>query len=350
MTLSSSDLKPDGMEKSKLISVLRTFSTSELREFKDFVGSPFYNKNEELVRLYNHLKKLAPRFPFKKIEKEVVYSALFGKKAFDEKHMKYLMSFLLKLAEQFIGLKKYQEDDVVVQAHILEACLDRNLDKSYANIFRKATNELDKVPYKDTNFYYNKYLLADIGNRYFSHQNIRKYNAQLQEASDFFDLYYLGKKLQYSCEMLSSKKFLSTDYHAKMLKEVHQYLDENPHDDIPIVVIYQTILHTLTEESNIAHFHKLKILLRKYFDLFEQAEMKQMYVHAINYCIRKIRQKEEQFVEEALNLYMQGIDTKLLYEGEFLSPWTYINIIKLGLRLGRYDLDGIGLYKPIIPP
>ena len=96
------------MEKSKLIQVLKTFSTSELREFKDFVASPFFNKNQELILFYGYIKKNAPSFSLKKIKKEVVYQTVFPNQNYDEKHLKYLMSFLLKLAEEFIGLKKYQ--------------------------------------------------------------------------------------------------------------------------------------------------------------------------------------------------------------------------------------------------
>ena len=325
------------MDKSKLITVLRTFSVSELREFKDFVESPYFNKNQELVLFYQYLKKIAPGFPLKKTQREAAYQAIFPKKTYDEKHLKYLMSFLLKLAEQFMGLKKYEEEKVIRQYHILEACVDRHLEKSYVNIYRKAKQELDLYPYQDADLYFRKYILADVENRYFGQQNIRKSNKELQQATDFFDLYYIGKKLKYTCEMLDRKKFLSADYQSKMLKEIRQYLATNPYEDVPVIIIYNTILHTLTEESNVVHFEKLKTLLTRYFDCFAAAEMKQMYIHAINYCIRKIRQKEERFVEEALNLYMKGIETKLLYDGEYLSPWTYTNIIKLGLRLGDYD-------------
>lgn len=325
------------MEKSKLIQVLRTFSVSELREFKDFVASPFFNKNQELVLFYSYLKKVAPKFSIKKIKKEIAYKAIFPNKKYDEKHLKYLMSFLLKLAEEFIGLKKYQSRNILLKHNILEACIDRKLDKSYLDIYRKATKELEDHPYRDTSFYFEKHLLAEVGNRYFGKKNIRKFNEGLQETTDNFDHYYLGKKLKLTCEMLNQQKFLSGDYQPHMLEELQNYLQKFPYEDVPIITVYFTILKTLTDEEDVSHFEQLKSHLKTYFNVFEIEEMKQIYIHTINYCIRKIRKKEERFVEEALNLYMNGIETKLLFEGDFLSPWTYNNIIKLGLRLGRYD-------------
>ena len=325
------------MDNSKLINMLRTFTVSELREFKKFVASPYYNKNEELVLLYDYLKKIAPKFPLKKIQRKVVYQAIFPRNAYDEKHLKYLMSFLLKLAERFIGLKKYESEKVVQEYHILQACTDRHLFRNYSNLYSKAERELNSYPYKDSAYYYYQYLLADVDNRYFGQQNVRKFNAELQQAADYFDLYYIGKKLKYACEMLDRQKFLSADYKLEMLTEVQQYLQHTPQDNIPVISIYKTILNTLLDESNPAHFEQLKELLDLNFDSFSRIEMKEMYVHAINYCIRKIRQRDSQFVQEALDLYMKGIESKLLFEGDYLSPWTYNNIVKLGLRLRRYD-------------
>ena len=56
----------------KLIELLKTFSASELLAFRDFTASPYFNKREELVRLYAHLKKAAAAgFPDKKTERHL---------------------------------------------------------------------------------------------------------------------------------------------------------------------------------------------------------------------------------------------------------------------------------------
>ena len=55
---------PTKMEGSKLIALLRTFDSKELRAFAGFVQSPFFNKQEKVIHLFEYLKKLAPKgFP-----------------------------------------------------------------------------------------------------------------------------------------------------------------------------------------------------------------------------------------------------------------------------------------------
>lgn len=325
------------MHNSKLIELLSTFSTSELRAFKDFVASPFFNKNEELIFFYDYLKKIAPGFPIKKTRREYIYQALFKGQKYDEKHLNYLMSFLLKLAEQFIGYTKYKEQGVLPEYHILSSCLDRHLDKHYHNIYQKSRKKLDNNPLRDTEYYYQSFLLSQVADRQFGLQKVRRYDPNIQEASDNLDLFYLTQKLKYACEMLDREKTLSVDYQQIMLKEIAQYLENFDQESQPAIAIYYQIYLTLTEENGDQHFEKLKTLLYEHTEKFSPFELKEMYLMALNFCIRKVRKKDDRYVEEAFILFKNGIENKLLYENDLLSPWTFKNTIKLGLRLKRFD-------------
>ena len=93
----------------------------------------------------------------------------------------------------------------------------------------------------------------------------------------------------------------------------------------------------LTKENGGPYFEKLKSLLNEHFHHFQKEEMMEMHLYAINFCIRKIREKEERYVEEALNIYLKTIEDGLLFEHGYLSPWTYKNVVKFGLGLNRFD-------------
>ena len=142
------------MENSKLIQLLKTFSTQELREFKDFMQSPLFNKNQDLIDFYLYLKKIAPDFPSKKLDKNAVFKRLYPNKKYADKQMRYLMSFTLKLAEQFIGWKKYQGQEILVKTHILESLVERNLEKNYQNIFQNTEDELNEKPLRNAHYTY----------------------------------------------------------------------------------------------------------------------------------------------------------------------------------------------------
>ena len=308
-----------------------------MRELSEYVSSPFFNKNEDVALLIGYLRKIAPAFSLKKLQRESVYKSIFPKKAYDEKHLNYLMSFLLKLAEQYLGLCKYQEKEHLANYHILSACLERNLDKHYKNIYTKTQKKLDDHPLRDIDYYFYQFLMADSANVHFTKQKLRKYDENLQKTADNFDWYYLSSKLRQACEMLDRQKFLPANYRLQLTEQIDQYLSITPHDDIPAVAIYYCIYCMQTKEDSEAHFIRLKGMLEKFFPLFNRDEMITFYFYAINYSIRKVRQKEERFREEALGLYMSGLEKGLLYESDILSPHTYKNIISLGLGLRRFD-------------
>ena len=180
-------------------------------------------------------------------------------------------------------------------------------------------------------------MLLDVADRFFQKQKLRRFDKNLQYASDNLDLFYLSAKLKYTCEMLDRQKVLSADYQNAMIEEVANYLENTPHDQHPSIAIYYQIFLTLTKENGEAHFEKLKQLLNIHFNRISPKEMKHMYLATLNFCIRKVRKKEEKFVKEAFDLFLRGIETRLLYENDHLSPWTFKNVVKLGLRLKQFD-------------
>ncbi len=325
------------MHNSKLIALLKTFNTKELREFKDFVSSPFYNKNQELVQFYAYLKKLAPDFSIKKTKRENAYANVFPDQPYNEKHLNYLMSFLLKLAEKYIGLIKYECKGILPDYHILISCVERDLPKHYQNRYQKSLQKLENSELRDANYYYQKYLLSDAADQFFQNQKLRRFDKNLQYASDNLDLFYLSSKLKYTCEMLDRQKVLSADYQHNMIEEIVNYLNKKPHHQHPSIDIYYQIFLTLTKVNGETHFENLKQLLDIHFNRISPKEIKQMYLATLNFCIRKVRKKEEKYVKEAFDLFLKGIETRLLYENDHLSPWTFKNVIKLGLRLKQFD-------------
>ena len=82
--------------KSKALDVLKKFKTKDYRLFGDFISSPFFNKDEELILFYEKLKKFGPAFTNKKLERTSFYKICFPKKKYDEKHLGYLLTDLVK--------------------------------------------------------------------------------------------------------------------------------------------------------------------------------------------------------------------------------------------------------------
>ncbi len=326
------------MHKTKLLQLLKTFDSKELRAFGDFVSSPYFNKHEEITELYFYLKKQAKRdFPDKKIAKEIVFKELYPKQAFDEKRLNHLISQLLKLAEQYIGLQEWEQDGISSDYYTLRAYVHRQLDKNYQMVYRKAQKQLDDWPLRDAQFYFQQFLLAEAEEKRFVSKQKRQFDQSLQDASNALDRYFLAQKLKFLVGMLDRERQLSVSYQHHMMEAIKTYVAENDYQEIPPIAIYHTMLLTLTEGDQPHHFEKLKQLLEDFIGAFSNAETKELFYGAINYCINKIRSGENKYAAELMELYKYGLEQEVLLENGEISPWTFKNYVKLGLGLGRFS-------------
>lgn len=324
------------MQESKLIDTIRCLSRKELRRFEDYVKSPFFNKNEDLVNFYVYLKSLAPRFPEDLLHRKSVYEHSFPGTEYNEKHLGYLMSDLLLLAEAFIAYERYSRERILPLYHILSAYNEWDLDKNYNAVMREATDRQEKYPYRDTTYYFNQYLLATVSNLNFDKQKKRKFDLNLQEAADNLDLFYLAVKLKYCCEIINRTNVLSGSYELRLLNEIINYLNQRPDEQIPAIAIYHRIALMLTESDKEEHFHKLKSLLAQHSDKFPLHEIRDIYAYAQNYCAKKINTGNTRYLREAFSLFQALLEKKILFTDKYLSHQTYKNIVTVALRLQEY--------------
>lgn len=332
------------MKNSKLLQLLQTFRTEEWRKFEEFVASPYFNKKQVLIPFCNYLRKAAPEFSDKKMDKKRIYRHLYPKEAFHEKNLSYLMNYLLELAEKFIGLQEYETQKSLKDCHILNAFVKRQLSKHYQQKQKKSHQTLLKFKKQNENYYLHHYLMSNIAEREFATRGTRVFDKYLQIAVDSLDDFYFFNKVKYCCAMLNRQEFLSSSYQLHFLQEVQNFL-ANRENNPPLIAIYFEVLQMFLNPKKDEHFYHLKTLFRKHFNELNQHQRGEISFCAINFCARKIRKGEEKFIEEALNLYLEGIDNGVLLVNNYLTQWTYANVVKLALRLQRYDWIKTFIYK-----
>ena len=106
--------------------------------------------------------------------------------------------------------------------------------------------------------------------------------------------------------------------------------------DVSAILIYYQAFLTLTDSSNESHYMKLKELLSENIHVFSKSEAKQMYDYAQNYCIKKINSGNTNYSIELFNLYKLLLEKKVIFEGKYITPSSYKNIVSLGLRLKEF--------------
>ncbi len=324
------------MQNSQLFLILKTFSKKEFGELRKWLLSPAHNQREDVVLLFDYLSTNGHLDSDKHLKKEKIYSKIFPKEFFDDAKLRQTMHFTLRAVEEFLVYQTLQEDVLQTQIILASIYRKRKVDKAFQKSVRLVEELQEKLPNRNQQYLRSAYLLQQ--EKYlFLDSKARTIKMNLQEASDALEASYIADKLRQSCLMLAHQAVYKATYNMGLLEEVLHYIENNQLTDVPAVGIYYYIYKALTEETNPAHFEKLDNQIRVASHLFPQEEMYGIYLHAINYCIRKLNSGEEIYFRKAFELYRKGIEEKILISNDTIDPYLFRNVTAAGLKLKEFE-------------
>ena len=187
--------------------------------------------------------------------------------------------------------------------------------------------------------------------KHFSSLKERRYDPGLQESANYFDQYYLFKKLYHLCAMLDRQHVVTPGYDTHYMEDIQRMVQDLPFES-PAIRTLEQLLLSLKNPAEPRHFRQLRELLRTYGAHFSTHMLRDLYFSVINFCIRKIRYGEKSYANELMSIYQEGIQKGVLFEDGYLSPWTFKNLVKLGIGLKEYKWTEsfIAEYAPKLPP
>ncbi|HKK77766.1 MAG TPA: hypothetical protein VJ953_21990 [Saprospiraceae bacterium] len=338
------------MENSKLIGLLRSFNEQEWIEFGDFVASPYFNKRSALIRFYEVLSNAAPDFSGEQMKKEQVFSGIFPREGYDDKKMAYHMNYLLKLAEQFLGRKVYESRAAGEQLDILEGFVRKGQGKNFQFLEKKLKRFFKQRQSRESDYWYHRFRFAAIQLEHFNTLKKRSIDPSFQEYSDTLDTFFLFEKLRHASSIATLQDLVTAEVDLGMVDEIIQFLAKADHV-VPEVDVYR-YLFLAYRHSDSTYFEQFLTLLRKQVETASPRIKRELFLFAINFCGRQIMAGHSTYYTVMLDLYMEGVDNRALFEGEYLSPWTYTNVVKLALGLKKIGLleEFIETHSAHLPP
>lgn len=336
------------MQNTTLIAALKTLSPTDWRSLSDLVRSPFFQKRKDVEKLFAYLEKQLqnPRPPVRFLEKENVWKAVFPAEKYDEKQLRYQMSWLLDAFRAWLTQAELAADEAQSQLYLTHALRKRGLDDLFEKESKKTAQLIENQPFRDARHHYLRYRLQ--------HENLEKASSQrrggtlaLQPLSDELAVFFASETLRQACTAASHE---ATSGHATDIRSLADVLRQVEAEGIlryPAVAVYYHAFKALSSTQNPKldpeasgqnfHFEALKTLVETHWQAFSPAEMRGIYLLSINFCIQRLNSGDRAFVREAFELYRAALGRGLLLENGVLTPFTYKNILRLGLSLGETD-------------
>lgn len=338
------------MQNSKLLLLFKTLEPSDLRSLSKFVRSPFFNKKEEVIGLFEFLKKQHKlNFPDKNLKKAFVFARTLPNIPFSEKRLKYNMSELLNLLHRYISISTYEKDGIIPELNKMNYFSEHKLGNDYQRELRKATEKVAKLSVSDEK-YRQAYLLERTKDHNAQQIGIRDNNPYLQNTMDSFDKYFFLKKLRYLCQMLDQETILTSTFRKFMIVEMEQIILEGDYPKEPLIAVYRSLFLLLRGHGE-HYFDSFTKEVNLVLPTLKNDEARLLFYFGINFCIRKIRTGDNQYANNLMDYYAKGVEGGYLLTNSEISPWTFKNMVQLGIGLKRFQwLEGfIEAYHKLLP-
>ena len=332
----------DYMEKSKLISLLKTFNKDEIKSFNDFVSSPFFNKEKVLIRLTGYLQNNHPDYNNSGIEKEKVYSFLYPGKNYSDGLMRNVISDLYRLAEEFLAVNNLRNNSIKENMLLLDELNNRKLYSQFLKLKEKTEGHIEKSGFKNELYFERKIELTKLYRNYLNEvkDSYIKWNEGIQDLSDLITANFLVNMLFINIFMVNKQSnILNITYRINFSRELESFLENEGKSylDIPYIEsFYLAFKLVKSEDEN--YFYKLKYFLELKFEVLNDFARKNIYTVLQNYAHSHVVAGNTKFVKELFLLHKESVESNTLKGiSSFIRNVYFTSIVVTGYEAGEFD-------------
>lgn len=330
------------MQSSKLIDLIKTFSREEIKKFDEFVSSPYFNKNSNILKLFRYIIKYSGNYDTVKLEKEEAYSRILPGRKYNDKVMKNLMSELLKLGERFLGQTNYEEQKNDGYAYLLGELLQRRLHKSFIRNLLLAEGSLNRSSISEEN-YYNTLNIYELKHSFELRTNpgtehVKDIKNVFEPLFCFFIMYFF--KTNSSLRNRQRDFNFSHDFSAdiEFTESLMKYVKQKSFKSEPVLLIYYYFFKLYFSETDI-YFNEFRNLVNKHFGSFNRKEKRNFHLVMVAYCTKKAAEGNETYsrINFEVSQEMLKYKTYSYDQSNNMIPLMFKNFVKGGARAKEFD-------------
>ncbi len=343
---------------SKLIDLLKALGNKEMRSLSEFVISPFFNKKEKTIRLFEYLKKCHP--DFKVIYRPSLYQHLFPEENHAANHpldrrkdkkLRDVMSDLVKLIEQYLLHKDQQKNEVRQKYQLVRVFLSRGLQKHVPDLLKTAKEKHALRPEGDPLHLYDASMLSEMELSYALTQDWGK-PIGMQAALDYFHYHALAGQLRLYAAAISREHTMPFTYNYLMKKELLEHLSVSDYTHVPIVDAYYRVFMLFRGEDLETHYRPLLHILTEQNKYFSYRELQNLYALLFNFCNLQINRGLREYNVQKFEIYKHTLPEGLWHYGKYISRDHFILAVRAAL--GSNNIEGaisvIERYGDELPP
>ncbi|MBX7225209.1 MAG: hypothetical protein K1X55_04215 [Chitinophagales bacterium] len=318
------------MYRSKLIQLYKTLSKAELRLFKKWVHSPFSNQHKDVEKLYDFLMSRSDITPVT-TNRERAYNYMFPNEAVDDAKLRHIMSYSLDVLEEFVAYQAFHKNRTQFNLYLAKEYRDRKLSYFANDALESFKKELENHPLRDSDYLFQEFQYELEYLEQLGYQN-RDMEFNYNELSFSLHAFFMAEILKHSCTIIAHEAVSNKHYEIPLIDEILKEVASGKFKNHVAVMVYFYIYKCLKNPAELAPFDSLNEIMNRDEKLFTPREWKDVYIAAINYCIKRANSIDGDYAR-LYNLYKTALAKGFLFENNEISRFTYKNIVTVGLIL-----------------
>lgn len=320
----------------KAFRLLLSLKDDECRRFKDYLQSPYFNKNDFLLQLCNHILNDFNDDKKTYCQEEFVQKAYGKLDKFTFRNYNSHLQKLCKHFERFVVVENIEQDEQQRNQIILKDFLQRNSGDFFKSKYKQTLNQLDKSP-MNIYYYQNKYQIEWLLDSYIKlYKDKITGDANLQAVSNAIDQDFVLKKLCTLVLMHNRENITNASYDFGFEPYLLDYLSSKPVIEYPLINLLYKAFEILTGSDKKAAFENLNEQLRQNDQEIAKDMMNGLYVILQNNFNRLTTQKA-QMHQQLFDLYNILLSERYIQTQGKLSIYFFKNVVSIGLELEKYD-------------
>ncbi len=307
------------MQKTKLIQLLKTFSKQEIFRLGDFLRSPYFNKNENNIRLAEAVLEYLPAFDSPELTEEKIFKKIFPGEEFDYFKIKNIISDVYSLTSEFLKISISQSRHLDGEINLLNALHDRKLDNIYRHREKKVKSELLNAEIKDEDNYLSQYQLERVNIAHYKFSGAAYSFNSIQTEFDSFLKYSLTGLLRLYSKMLHNKNHGNISFDMKMFENVWKYAKEMEFNDNPSCKVYKQII-ALELSKKESDYKKLLEIKEEYRRKIPVEEFYYILQEQNSFAAYRLKQGDESYYMERFSAFREMIENKFMDTGYLIFP------------------------------
>lgn len=326
------------MENSKLITYLKTFSESDMKELGKYLGGPSQRKSSGgVVGLFKYLKKYHPVFPEKKIKRAEVQKKLFSEVNNADKRLTDVMYHLVSTIENFLVKKKLEERPTQWNFLLLEAQKERKLDKLFFQKIGTIEKEWQKKDVPGLEHLLDQYLLKRMC---FLHPNSSVFNdhgLKIDQLALGLDQYYFASKLYWEmCDSLTKNKANSITTKQYLIEEVKELSENGEFIGNLHVQLFSDMLK-IFKSKDVNDYDKIKELFFENKEVFNEYEKFDLLNGLFHICYLSYDEGDNESVKELFELNKFAVENDLFIEDGYYNVLVFQHVVIVCCAAGELD-------------